>query len=313
MRVFRKRPSSGKRIAALAVALAVTAVAMPRPVRAEPDAVSLAQLDTVYVADPAAPWFEKWTEAHLRPRDWLYRPDIRIKAGGDLVAAVAETPSAIGLMTRGELARLQAAGAPAVASVPTGLSICASLVVNGARVEENFGDFALSGGTIEVLASTDTLAIAQALIEAHHFADKMTVKEVKPASAIAELASGKAAIAMLPVLPDARLHLPENVRDIRPIALTAAESESLRLRGLHSQVYRTSFVQKIPFMGGVRTACDEIVLIRATGAAVASEAFHTPSAPSWTNPFNGSDLEKRVWQALGALKSLWNGSAETKG
>lgn len=312
MRVIEKGLSSGMRAAALVIAMGVAAAATSARLHAEPDIRNLAALDTVYVADPAALWFESWTETHLRPRDWLYRPDIRIKAGADLVAAVAANPSSIGLLTRGELSRLQAAGASQVGTIPAGLSICAALSVNGVRMEENFGDFALSGEMIEVLATPDTQAIAEALIEAHRFKDRMILKPVKTAAAITELASGKSAIAVLPVLPQARLHLPENAASLRPIAMTEAESNALRLRGLSAQDYHTSFFQKFPFVHGVRTACDEIVLIAAPGGAVAPEVFKAPPSP-WTNPYTGSDLEKRVRQALDALKSLWGKSTEARG
>lgn len=311
MRVFEKGLSSGVRAAALGVALGVAGT-MPAKLRAEPDIRNLAALDTVYVADPSALWFESWTEANLRPREWLYRPDIRIKAGAELVAAVAASPTSVGLLTRGELARLQASGAPPVGSIPAGLSICAALSVNGARQEENFSDLALSGDMIDMLATPDTQAIAEALIDAHRLKDRVVLKPVNAASAVMELASGKTAIAALPVLPLTRLRLPENAGDLRPIAMTHAESEALRQRGLSTQDYRTSFFQRIPFVRGVRTACDEIVLIAAPGGAVAPGVFKTPSS-HWTNPYAGSDLEKRVRQALDALRSLWGTSLEARG
>jgi hypothetical protein len=310
MRVAEKGVFTGWRTAALMIAMGAALTAMPASVRAEPDIANLAALDTVYVADPAAPWFQKWTETNLRPRDWLYRPDIRIKAGADLVAAVAADPSGIGLLTRGELSRLQAAGAPSVGAVPAGLSICAALSVNVGRMEENFGDFALSGDMIDVLATPDTQAVAEALIDAHRLKDRVTLKPVKSA---ADLATGSPGLTVLPVLRGTRLHLPENAAaSLRPIAMTQAESAAMSLRGLSSGDYRTSFFQQFPFVNGVRTACDDIVLIAAPGGAVAPEVFKTAPSP-WVNPYAGSDLETRVLQALDALKSLWGKSTEAKG
>lgn len=297
---------------ALLMAVSLPAAVASGAAHAQPSIESLAQLEAVYVADPAAPWFESWARANFKTSDWLHRPDIRIKAGADLVAAVAAAPSTVGLLTRGELLRLQAAGAPPATAAPTGLSVCAGLSVNDARTEENFGDFALSRDAIEVLATPDTLAIAEALIEAHRFQGRMTLKQVKPSLALAELISGKPVLAMLPVLPDARLNVPDSNTSLRPIALTEAATQALQLRGLAPSGYRTSFFQQFPFVHGIRTACDEIVLITAPDGAVASDVFKAP-APSWGNPLAGSDLEKQVLQAWHSLKLLWQKPAETRG
>ncbi len=313
MRVFNRLPGLSKGAAALIIGVSVAAAtALPRQACAESAFKNLAQLNAVYVADPAAAWFERWAEANLKTHDWLNRPDIKIKAGGDLVAAVAADPSGIGLLTRGELSRLQAAGAPQIVAVSTGVSICAALSVNTARTEENFGDFALSSDTIEAFATADTLAIAEALVDAHRFKDRITLKEVKAASAFAELASGKSALAILPVLPEARLDVPDNAVSLRSIGMSEAATEALRMRGLNPRDYRTSFFQQLPLINGVRTACDEIVMIKSADTTLDPDVFAAP-APLWTNPFTGSDLEKRVRQALDALKSLWGKSAEHRG
>ena len=313
MRVFNRRPGLSKRAAALMIGLSVAAAtALPRQVCAESGIKNLVQLNAIYVADPAAAWFERWAETNLQGRDWLNRPDIEIKAGGDLVAAVAADPSGIGLLTRGELSRIQATGAPQIATASTGISICAALSVNTARTEENFGDFALNSDTIEMFATSDTLAIAEALIDAYRFKDRITLKQVKAASALAELASVKSALAVLPVLPEGRLHVPENTVSLRSIGMSEAATEALRLRGLDPRDYRTSFFQQFPLIDGVRTACDEIVMIKSTDTALDPDVFAAPPA-LWTNPFTGSDLEKRVRQALDALKSLWGKSAEHRG
>jgi hypothetical protein len=288
------------------------ATALPGPARAEPDIPDFAHVEAVYVADPAAPWFEGWAAAKLKPHDWLHRPNIKIKAGADLVEAVAADPSGIGLLTRGELSRLQAAGAPPTTSASIGLSVCAAASVNDARREENLGDFALSRDPIEILATPDTLAIAEALIDAHRFQDRVALKQVKASFAAAELASGKPILAILPVLPRARLEVPENGPSLRPIALTEAATEALRLRGLEPDYYRTSVLQQLPFAHGVPTACDEIVLITAPDRTVASDILKAPP-PLWTNPLAGSDLEARVRQAWHALKHLWHKSPETRG
>lgn len=299
-------------IVAFALAAGLLAAMSSGSAKAQPAIENLAQLEAVYVADPAAPWFESWAQANFKAADWLHRPDIRIKPGGDLVQAVATTASTVGLLTRGELARLQAAGAPPTATASTGLSICAAPSVNDARTEENFGDFALSRDPIEVLATPDTMAIAEALIEAHRFQDRMTLKQIKPSVAFAELASGKPVLAMLPVLPDARLDVPGSNASLRPIALTEAASHALRARGLEQGAYRTSFLQQFPFIHGVRTACDDIVLITAPDGAVGSTVFKAPASP-WHNPLAGSDLEMRVLQAWHSLKLLWQKPAETRG
>jgi hypothetical protein len=273
---------------------------------------NLAKLDAIYVADPAAPWFEKWAETNIKVHDWLRRPDIKIKAGSDLVAAVAADPAGIGLLTRGELSRTQATGSPQLKAASTGVSICAALSVSDARREENFGDFALTSETTEVLATSDTLAIAEALIDAHRFKDRMTLKYVKADFAFAELSLGKSAIAVTPVLPQTRLHVPENAAGFRAIGMSEAATDALRSRGLDAGDYRTSFVQRFPLIAGVRTACDEIVLITAPDTALGPDLVKAPPPP-WTNPFMGSDLEKRVRQALDGLKSLWAKSPEIRG
>jgi hypothetical protein len=297
---------------ALLMAVSLPAAISSGRAHAQPSIESLAQLEAVYVADPAAPWFENWARTNFKASDWLHRPDIRIKAGADLVAAVAATPSTVGLLTRGELLRLQASGAPPATAAPTGLSVCAGLAVNEARTEENFGDFALSHDAIEMLATPDTLAIAEALIEAHRFQDRMTLKQVKPSLALAELASGKPVLAMLPIQPDARLDVPGGNAILRPIAMTEAATQALQLRGLAPSGYRTSFFQQFPFIAGIRTACDEIVLITAPDGAVGSDVFKAP-APPWGNPLAGTDLEKQVLQAWHSLKLLWQKPAETRG
>ena len=312
MRMLDLIPCLSKSAAALIIGVSAAAMALPQQLRAEPQLRNLAQLGTVYVADPAAPWFEKWAEAKVKARDWFSRPDIRIKAGVELVAAVAADPSGVGLLTRGELSRIQATGAQQIVTAPTGLFVCAALSVSGARMEENFGDFALSGETTEVLATSDTLAIAEALIDAHRFKDRMTLKQVKADFAFTELSSGKSAIAVLPVLPQTRLDVPENAVSFRSIAMSAAATEALRARGLDSRDYRTSFFQRFPFIAGVRTACDEIVSITATGMALIPDMVTSPT-DLWTNPFTGSDLERRVREALDALRSLWGKSAQGRG
>jgi hypothetical protein len=97
MRVFNRLPSLSKRAAALIIGVSVAAAtALPRQASAESAFKNLAKLNAVYVADPAAAWFERWAVANLKTHDWLNRPDIKIKAGGDLVAAVAADPSGIG-------------------------------------------------------------------------------------------------------------------------------------------------------------------------------------------------------------------------
>jgi hypothetical protein len=297
---------------ALLMAVSLPAAVSWLPAHAQPSIESLAQLEAVYVADPAAPWFESWARANFKASDWLHRPDIRIKAGADLVAAVTTAPSTVGLLTRGELLRLHAAGAPPATAAATGLSVCVGLAVNDARTEENFGDFALSRDAIDVLATPDTLAIAEALIEAHRFQGRMTPRQVKPSLALAELASGKPVLAMLPVLPDARLNMPGSDASPRLIALTETAIQALQLRGLVASGYRTSFFQQFPFIHGIRTACDEIVLITAPDGAVASDVFRAPTPP-WGNPLAGSDLEKQVLQAWHSLKLLWQKPAETRG
>jgi hypothetical protein len=305
----------GKRAAAALLGMSLaTAMASPQPLRAAPEGAVLARPGTIYIADPAAPWFESWAETNLKSADWLRRPDIRIAAGAELVAAVVADRSGIGLLTRGELSRIQTAGAPPVTIAATGASICAALSVGEARREESFGDFALIGDGVEMLATTDTLAIAEALIDAHRFKDRMTVRQVKAAFAVGELAFGRAPLAALPVLPWARHDLPEGAASLRTIGMSEAAIGALQLRGLAPRAYRTSFLQHIPFIDGVRTACDEIVLITATGAALAPDAFAAGPAPSpWMSPFTGTDLESRVREALDELKSLWHPSADIGG
>jgi hypothetical protein len=309
MRAFGKAGGTRKTVAGV---IAAGLMISPPPAGAAPDAAALGRIDTVYVADPATPWFESWTQTHLKKRDWLYRPDIRIKAGADLVAAVAADPAGIALLTRAELSRLQAAGAPQITAAPAGLSICTALSVSDARPEENFGDFALRRELVEILATPDTLAIAEALIEVHGFKDRMAVKEVKPAFAVAEVAAGRAVVAALPVMPQARLDPPERAAGLRAIALSQAAGEALRSRGLEPGEYRDSMVQRLPFIRGVRTACDEIVMITAPGKAMAVDISSAPSS-AWTNPLTGSDLERRVRQALDALKAMLGKPAEGKG
>lgn len=312
MKPFDKRPGSGKKNALL-LALNLTAAAvMPGAAFADSEIENLSGIQTVYVADPAAPWFEQWAETNFKAGTWLHRPDIKMKAGADIVTAVTADPAGVGLLTRGELTRLQAAGAPPARTVPTGLSVCAATSINEARVEENFGDFALSRDPIEVLATTDTLAIAEALIDAHRFQDRMTLKQVKPSFAIAELSSGKPVLAILPVLPEARIDVPDNGVKLRPIAMTEAAAKALRSRGLDSQDYRTSLFHELPLVGGIRAACDEIVLITAPDRSVASNALKAPVSP-WSNPLAGSDLQARLSQAWNALKSLWRKPDETRG
>lgn len=297
-----------------AVGLAMLATIAGAPqTRAEPAIADLAQLEAIYVADPAAPWFEEWTQINLKAHDWIYRPNIRIKAGSDLVEAVATSQSGIGLLTHGELGRLQRAGAPQVAATPTGLLICAAFSVYGSRPEETVGDFALSSDKTEILATTDTLAIAEALVDAHGFRDRMTVKQVKAASVSEELSPGKSALLALPVVPAAPLHLPENVAELRPLALSEAATEALRSRGLDTRHYRTSFFHRLPFIAGIRTACDEIVLIAAPGRAFASPRAIGAQPSSWALSLTGSDLEYRVRQALDTLKLLWEKSANGRG
>lgn len=303
----------GKKECALLAAIGIAAMAFIAPhAQAEPDVKNLAQLQAIYVADPAAPWFEKWTEANLKPRNWLYRPDIKIKKSTDLVAAVASSPSAIGLLTRGELSRLQSSGAPKVEAAATGLSVCAALLVNESQRETSFGDFALSGDNIEVVATSDTRAIAEALIDTHRFKDRMTLKEVDASAAIAELSSGNVSLAAWPVLPQSRLDLPDSAAGLSPIEISEAAIAALRLRGLDPQKYRTSFLQRLPLIDSTRTACDEIVMISAPDKAIDPKLFRAAST-GWTNPLAGSDLEKRIRQALEALKSLWQNSLEIKG
>ncbi len=314
MKAFDKAPRSGERAAGLIIGAALAAaVALTPPANAEPRIGALSQVDTVYVADPAALWFEEWTDANLKPHDWLYRPDIKIKAGKDLIAAVAANPSGIGLLTRGQLSRLQTgSGVPAIATASTGLAVCAALSVEGARKETSFGDFALNSDPVEVLATADTLAIAEALIDAYKFQDRMSVRQVEEAAAIAGISAGKPALAVLPVLPQARLPLPETGGYLRPIELTEAAAEALRSRGFDTQDYHTSFLQKIPLLDGVRTACDEIVLITAPDRPIAPEAF-TTSSSSWTDSFPASDFAKRLRQALEMLELLWQPAPEVKG
>lgn len=312
-------PKSGRacfpagRVAGLVGLAMLATIAGPQQTRAEPAMGDLAQLEEIYVADPAAPWFEKWTEINLKAHDWLYRPSIRIKAGGGLVEAVAASQSGIGLLTRGELGRLQRAGAPQVAALPTGLSICAAFSVHESRSEETVGDFALSSDRTEVLATADTLAIAEALIDAHRFGDRMIVKQVKVSSVSEELSLGKSALVALPVLPAAPLQMPGNVAGLRPLAISEAATEALRSRGLDTRQYRTSFLQRLPFIAGIRTACDEIVLITAPGRAFASPGAFAAQPSSWAFPLAGSDLENRVRQALTTLRLLWEKSASGRG
>jgi hypothetical protein len=304
MRIVDRVPRSSKRLAALLVGLAVAATALPPQLRAESGPRSPARLDAIYIADPAAPWFEQWAQTNLKVHDWLRRPDIRIKAGSDLVAAVAADPAAIGLLTHGELSRIQAAGSPPIKTASTGVSICAALSVSQARREENFGDFAMVSETIDVFATSDTLAIAEALVDAHRFRGRMTLKQAKADFAFAEIASEKAAIAVMPVLPQTRLHAPENAAGFRVIGMSEAATDALRSKGLYAGAYRISFFQQFPLIAGVRTACDEIVLISAADTSFSPDLVKAPPPP-WTNPFTGSELEQRVRQALDDLRSLW--------
>jgi hypothetical protein len=313
MPLFSRAPFFSKRTAAAVIGVSLAAAtALPGQICAAAQITILARPRAIYIADPAAPWFESWAETNLKPGDWLHRPDIRIAAGAELVTAVAADPSGIGLLTRGELLRIRAAGGPPIAIAATGASICAALSISETRKEESFGDFALIGGRIDVLATADTLAIAEALIDVHRFKDRMSVRQVKAAFAIAELASGRSALAVLPVLPQTRLGVPDDAAGLRSIGMSEAAIGALGLRGLNPRDYRTSFMQHLPLVSGVRTACDEIVLISATDTALASDAFKAPPA-SWTSRFTGSDFEMRVRQALDALKSLWHTSAEIGG
>jgi hypothetical protein len=292
----------------------LAALASAHQTRAEPSIQDLTQLEAIYVADPAAPWFEKWTEINVKVHDWIYRPSIRIRGGGELVEAVAASQSGIGLLTAGELERLRRAGAPQVAATPTGLSVCAAFSVHGSRSEETVGDFALSSDKTEVLATTDTLAIAEALVDAHGFRDRMIVKQIRAASVSEELSPEKPAVVALPVLPAAALHVPENVAELRPLMLTEVATEALRMRGLNPQHYRTSVFHRLPFITGIRTACDEIVLITAPGRTFAASGDPGAQPSSWHFPFTtGSELESRIRQALETFRLLWQKSANGRG
>ena len=310
---MRSLKTPGKNALALILAAAMAATIPAPEVRAEQGIERFSQLKAIYLADPTAPWFETWVTANLKPREWLYRPDIRMKAGADLVAAVADDPTGIGLLTHGELSRLQAAGAPQVAASASGVSICAALVGNAIGNTQNFGDFALKGDAIEVMATSDTLAIAEALIDAYRFKDRMTVTHVKADFTMAELPPEKTTLAVLPVLPQTQLDGAQHGAGLRPIAMSEAAIEALRSRGLDPGVYRTSLLQHLPLIGGIPTVCDPIVLITSADKPAAAPEVIKVSASPWTNPFAGSDFARRVFQSLEALKSLWEKSSQAKG
>ncbi len=295
----------------LSACFAVTP-AWPQEAGTGASAESPAALRTVYVADPAAGWFEAWSEASLKADGWLYRPDIRIKSGADMLAAVASDPSAIGLISRGELARLETEDTPIVTAAPTGQSVCAAFSVNAERPEDSFGDFALNHGSFEVLVTADTLAIAEALARAHGLHGRMIVKLVRSSEAQAQILSGKPAMAAFPVLPGGLPAAAANAPGLRFIGLSRAAAGALEFRGFVRGGFRTSLLHQLPLVEGVATACDEIVRISARDPARTSGPYAARGG-SWFGFLSGSDLEMRVRQALDTLISLWRNDMETRG
>jgi hypothetical protein len=269
----------------------------------------LAKLDRVYVAEPSAAWFREWVETRLEAREWLNRPDIRIASSPELVAAVEGDPSAIGLIPRGQLARIHTDRAPAAIQVEkTGLSVCAAIAVNEARIEASFGDFALHAGSVEILATPDTLSIAEALVASHRFKDRMTVRQVRLAEASAAIAAPGSAIAILPVLPHSPIPSDEKLAAPRIVDMSEAAAQELGKRGFTIGSYRTSFLQHIPFVPRERTVCDDILQISAVRNTITPDHIAT-SSTGWSVPFAHSDFETRMQEAIGTLMAMWRKTA----
>jgi hypothetical protein len=302
------RRQVGQTTIIVAAALAFFSMAAPQTVSAQTERV-LAKLDRVYVADPSATWFGEWVETRLKAREWLNRPDIRIASSPELVAAVEGDSSAIGLITRGQLDRIHTDDAVAAIQVEkTGLAVCAAIAVNEERIEANFGDFALHGRSIEILATPDTLTIAEALVASHRFTDRMTVRQVKLAEATAAIAAPGSAVAILPVLPHSPIPSDEQTATPRIVDMSEAAAQELGKRGFAIGSYRTSFLQRIPFVQGERTVCDDIVQISAAVNTVTPDSIAT-SSTGWSVPFAHSDFETRMQEAIGTLMAMWRETA----
>ncbi len=297
----------------VSIALAFVSVVAPEKVRAQTELDGLTKLDAVYVADPSAAWFEEWVETRLKSREWLNRPDIRISSGAELIATIESDASAIGLMTRGQLDRFHTDDAAAAIKIKeTGLSVCAAIVVNEERIESSFGDFALHGGPVDIYATPDTLTIAQALVEAHRFTDRMTVKQVKPSEAAAAIAVNGPSIAVLPVMPKSPLSFGDQTAYPRIVDMSEAAAQELGKRGFAIESYRTSILQRVPFVQGERTVCDDIVQISAAENTITLDSF-TTSSTEWRIPFAHSDFETRIYDAIGTLKAMWQNATDIKG
>jgi hypothetical protein len=95
--------------------------------------------------------------------------------------------------------------------------------------------------------------------------------------------------------------------------MSAAAAQVLGARGYATGSYRTSILQRIPFIEGERTVCDDIVQISASeNTAIMSDSF-TTSSTDWSIPFAGGDLEMRMRDAIVTLKALWHNSVDIKG
>jgi hypothetical protein len=298
----------------ISIAAAFSLTAAPETLRAQTELDGLTELHAVYVADPSAAWFEEWVETRLKTKEWLNRPDIRIAGTAGLVAAVEADASAIGVMTRGQLDRIHTDDAAAAIKIrETGLSVCAALAVSNERIEESFADFALSAGPIDVYATSDTLSIARALVDAHRFTDRMTIREVKLSAAMTSLAGQDSAVAVLPVLPQSPLSFGDQPGTLATVEMSAAVAQVLGRHGYETGSYRTSILQRIPFIEGERTVCDDIVQISASENTTIMPDSFTTSSTDWSIPFAGGDLEMRMRDAIVTLKALWHNSVDIKG
>lgn len=287
------------------MAVILSLISAPEIIHAQTELDGLTKLDAVYVSDPSAAWFEKWVETRLKAKEWLNRPDIKIVNAPALVSAVESDKHAIGLMTRGQLDRIHTDDAVAAIEVKeTGLFICAAIAVNDERIEESFGDFALSAGPIDVYATADTLTMAQALVDAHGFTDRMIIKQVKPAAAMANIAVEGEAIAVLPVLPQSPLSFDGKPDNLHMVDMSEAAAQALSNRGFSIDSFRTSILQHIPFIEGNRTACDSIVQISASDNTTEPDSFTTSSAERRV-AVAGTDFAMRIRDAIGTLKALW--------
>jgi|GEM_PF-3325304 len=272
---------------------------------------SVAMLETVYVADATEPWFVDWFGARVDRQGPLFRPDVRTGHTDDLLAAVAQNPRALGLVSRTELTGAGDA-ALGLRGAPSGVRVCAALMVRADSGINTVGDLLLLPPEARMTATPDMLGFAGTLATLYPFLNNLVFVEATREEALLALSEDESMLAIISTVDDSRLDLPESLPPLHPLPVTELAARALAGSGFAPGGFDRSWPQSWLPSHGVKTVCDEIMIVTAKTGLFVPERFTVSDGPALYETVAASDLVSRIVQAVQSLGGVLNAGREAR-